>query len=256
MRTSLFVPALFAVSLIGSAALADKPHGAVDRVRAHGDVVDKSYRSAAQRPAAGAPQQVNAPARYQFNGGTSRVSCSDVAADCPTRRAAARSPAAAHASAGEDHAAAASVGGRAVRAPAVLDKALGSERTSFNEAGEDTGMSKRAANRLWAHAGDRSAAAGALTPAAAKQASRADNQSAETRVACNEGDQCMASSKATKKQWAYEAVKAGTWKGPEEKKETGAARSIREMKASKGSEGAPPNAAHHERQKHDHEQHN
>jgi len=255
MRTSLFVPALFAVSLFGSAALADKSHGAFERVRARGDVVDKSYRSAGHRSVAGASHQVDAPTRYQFHGGVSRVSCSDTSADCPTRRAPVRGPAAARGRAGEERAVGATVGGRAVRAPAALDKVLGSERTSFNEAGEDAGMSSRAVKRIWSHASPGAAHGGALTPAAAKRQSRADNQSSDTRVACNEGDQCMASSKATKRQWAYEAVKAGTWKGPEAKKETGAERSLAEMRK-KGSEPAASEAPRRERQKANHEQHN
>ena len=57
MRTSLFLSGLFAVSLFGSVALAEKPHAdkptkepkAVQILRSHGDVVDKMAK--ANKPA-------------------------------------------------------------------------------------------------------------------------------------------------------------------------------------------------------------
>jgi hypothetical protein len=53
MRTNLFLSTLLAVSLLGGAALANKPSAerpareprAIQILRWHGDVVDKSYRS-------------------------------------------------------------------------------------------------------------------------------------------------------------------------------------------------------------------
>jgi hypothetical protein len=214
MRTPLFLSTLFAVSLLGGAALADKPVRAMESLRAHGDTVDKSYR-AAERPAIASSRAAShettaaRTSRSMIDHSASRVNCSEAGAECAT-------------GGGGSHAAMAETAsgatGRAMRAPAFLDKILGSDRTNFNEADMDQGMSKRAANRAWEHAG-RGAGAGHAASSLAQQTAvdRKENQASTNRVSCNEGDQCMDSSKQAKRDWSYLAVKAGTWQGPEAK---------------------------------------
>jgi hypothetical protein len=218
MRTPLFLSTLFAVSLIGGAALADKPNHTLDAPRSHGDTVDKSYR-APERPVT-AREGVRTTAtsshasRPAIDRSASRVNCSEAGAEC----ASSRGGGSAHAAMAES---ASSASGRSARIPPYLDKILGSDQTNFNEAGMDEGMSIRAANRAWAHAGHRGAAAGAGKAGASLSEQRAldrkENQASTNRTVCNEADACMASSKKSTKEWSYLAVKAGTWQGPEGK---------------------------------------
>jgi hypothetical protein len=265
MRTSLFLSTLFAVTLVGGAALAEKPHDAgqgreprvVEQLRAHGDIVDKSYSSPdkASRAvdhstqAATSTRQVKNP----LDRSASRVNCSDSGADCGAKSSAARAATVESSS---------SATGRSARIPAFLDKILGSDRTDFNEADMDEGMSTRAARRAWERAGashhstSHAEGASAASLAAQKQVSRYDEQYSSSRVSCNEGDMCMASSKETKKEWSYDAIKAGTWQGPEKAAPTPAAVRIREYRAAeghargqeggKGRQGAGASAQHEE----------
>ncbi|MFT3775486.1 MAG: hypothetical protein QM820_59825 [Minicystis sp.] len=234
MRTTLFLSTLFAVTLFGGAALAEKPH-AVDRLRARGDVVDKSYRHEVRVSAQRDPQNASASrARFIPDRASSRVSCSEMGTDCPRSRAAERnaSVAADANAAGADH---------ARRVPAVLEKAMGSDRTSFNEAGESQGMSTRAAKRVWAAASADRAAANAMpqgeegAQAPKQQQARAVAPPEQSRMSCDEAG-CSPSSKATKKEWSYNAVRAGTWNGPEAKAQTGAEKKIAEMRSAKASD--------------------
>src|SRR5690349_4626970 len=71
MRHSLFLSTLFAVSMIGGAALAEKPQSAaghaprvIENLRAHGDTVDKVYRAPAAERSSGA---------WRSNPGTERA---------------------------------------------------------------------------------------------------------------------------------------------------------------------------------------
>lgn len=204
MRTILCIPTLLALTLASGAALADKGHGAVDRLRARGDVLDKSYRTAPSHAAPQRSDRVAAPVRPMPDRGASRVTCSETGLDCPQR--ASRSGGAAE-GAGQ--------GLRATHAPSFLDKVLGSDRTTFNEAGEAQGMSGRAVKRAWSRStpGAASAATTALSHQA--QHARSGEQASANRMACNEAGECMMSSKKAKAQWSYSAVKAGTWQGPE-----------------------------------------
>lgn len=212
MHKGLFLSTLFACSLLGGAALADKPH---ERPRARGEVLDRSHRAPAAHVArAQGGRSVNA-------GAVSRVSCGEASADCPgTLRASSRQVASA-----------AREGGPTSRPPAFLQKALGAERTSFNEAGEASAMSARAASRVWARAG--AGAAGSAPAAHQAQLPRKDQQASENRSACNEGGECMQSSKSSKKEWSYQAVRAGTFKGPEAKAPSGAEKALAAMRAQK-----------------------
>jgi hypothetical protein len=248
MRNALFVSTLFAVSLAGGAAFADKPPKALERARSHGEQVDKTYRTAdkagmqasqAQTPAASYAHQAKSPID---KAAAARINCSDSGADC----------AASHGDSKESGGQAVMGGAqeRSVRMPAFMEKITGSDRTNFNEAGEDQGMSKRAANRAWAQARGATAAAPkdhdeardnhASVPAAAaeKKMKSVEKESSETRMSCNEADECMMSSKAAKKIWSYESVKAGTFTGPPAAAPSPAAVKIAEMKGQKGVAGA------------------
>jgi hypothetical protein len=204
MRTTLFFPTLLAVTLAGGAALAEKSAAPINHLRAHGDAVDKSYRATEHHASSlqGGPQRVEAPSHPTFDGGASRVSCSENGVDCPHRGGRASMPEAGGGQAG-----------RAARAPAFLDKVLGSDRTTFNEAGEAQAMSARAASRAWSHAGASGGATMILS--GQQQHARAGEQASSNRMSCNDADECMMSSKGVKKEWAYRSVRAGTWKGPE-----------------------------------------
>ncbi|MFT3776612.1 MAG: hypothetical protein QM820_65570 [Minicystis sp.] len=253
MRTTLFLSTLFAVSLVGGAALAENPHSAptrvpraIERVRAHGDTVDKSYRGAdkvqgqstAEQQASQVVTQAQ-QARQRFDRSASRINCSESGAECGSARKDGSTQA---------FDAAGSKADRNVRAPAFMDKFLGSDRTNFNEAGEDQGMSSRAAKRAWSKAAAANHAATGNTDAPAadgevKQAApnasptqldsavRTQRQSSEERMSCNEAGECSMSNKAVAKIWAYDAIQKGTWTGPKEApKPTAAELAIKQMK--------------------------
>jgi len=244
MRTNLFVSTLFALSLVSVAALAEKPHDgtqgkgprALENLRSHGDMVDKTYRGADKAPGNASSQASTTSRTSQtktsIDKGASRVNCSESGADCS-----ASSRAAGNSANGLE--AGASQHGYAVRAPAFLDKILGNDRTNFNEAGEDEGMSGRAVKRAWSHSsgsvGGRGAAGTAtLLLAGQKQNVRGQEQASSDRMSCNDADECMMSSKAVKKSWAYTSIKAGTWSGPEPVQPSNAERAIAEQKAGAG----------------------
>ena len=235
MRHSLFLSTLFAVSMIGGAALAEKPQSAaareprvVENLRAHGDTVDKVYRAPAAERSSAASRFNSATAgarpartpnvRNPIDRAASRINCADSDVNCTSSHSAARVVNAGAGAAGN--------GRYNVRPPAFLDKVLGSDRTDFNEAGLDEGMSARAAKRAWSHAGQGGAEKASATLAETTQVDRKQSQYQSSRVSCNEGDACSASSKDVKKEWAYAAIKAGTWSGPEKREPTNAARRI------------------------------
>jgi hypothetical protein len=228
MRATLILSTLFAVSLTAGAALADKP---VDKLRHRGDTVDKVYThgdkaapQASQAASSSTPQ-----AKSQIDRGASRINCSDTGADC----ARSGSPAAA---ARGSAAGPTTVGDHPARTPAFLDKVLGRDRTNFNEAGEDQGLSRRGVNRAWSHGttaaqSQRPGSASATLPLSRQQQhARGDMQASQDRMVCNEADECMMSSKAVKKTWAYEAIKKGTWQGPAAAKPSAAAVAVAAMK--------------------------
>lgn len=225
MRTSLFLSTLFAFTLVSGAALADKGSRGAERLRVRGDTVDKSYRGAADRPAvrqAAAPRAAERVRPALDVSGRSRVSCSDTSMDCAQRSSTRARVADARAGAP-----------RGGRMPAVLEKAAGKDRTSFNEAGEDQGMSSRAAKRAWARAGQGvSDAPRGKGSAAPDLRERATGVSSSARMVCNEAGECMMSSKTAKKEWAYQSVKAGTFR-PEAAEPTPAARAWAAMKGTK-----------------------
>jgi hypothetical protein len=89
MRTSLFLSALFAVSLVGGIASAEKPD--VKEQRKRTDIVDRSYarsdmtkRAAERREVdrSTLPRQVKSPAEARWN-------CPETSDDCRVRRASA-----------------------------------------------------------------------------------------------------------------------------------------------------------------------
>ncbi len=235
MRQSLFLSTLFAVTLAGGAALAEKPQAApskeprqIERLRAHGDTVDKVYRGAdkarvgATDSAASADRQAS-QGKGQVDKGASRVNCSsDSGADCSAPRGADKANAL-EASPKQTS--------RAARAPAFLEKILGSDRMSCNEA-DECSMSNRAVKRAWSHAAGGKAEGAALPLSSQKQVDRLSQQYSSSRMSCNEGDECSMSSKQAKKEWSYAAVKAGTWQGPDQAKSPAEVR-IAEQKAAK-----------------------
>lgn len=214
MRTTLFLSGLFAVSLFGTVALAEKPHAdkpvrepkAVQVLRSHGDQVDKAARAhdKASQKASQATNQAKANQRNPLDRSGSRVNCSDTGADCG-KGARANDPASGAAgTAGGVH--------RPAQWPAFMDKILGSDRMACNEA-DECSMGHAAVNRAWSRAaGNNAGASSAAVPLAQqRQVPRELNQASQQRTSCNEAEECSYSSKGAKKEWAYSAVKAGTW---------------------------------------------
>jgi hypothetical protein len=234
MRIRLFLTMLFPVSLIGGAALAEKPHDgaavreprSMEQLRAHGDTVDKVYSAPVERaPEASQPQA----GRSVLDPSASRVNCSDTGADCGSSRSANASGPEASARDGGSRPQSA---GRAASRPSSLDKVLGNDRTDFNEAGEDQGMSARAANRVWSHAAAEQHVSGAgMRVAGQQQVDRKEQQGSSARMSCNEADACSMSVKAARKEWASASIKAGTWSGPAAVPVSDAARRIAAQRA-------------------------
>ena len=251
MRTSLFLSTLFAVSLIGGAALAEKSQGgatpreprAVERVRAHGDTVDKVYHAAekAVRPAAASSTPAMPSNKAPYGGktpgakGENRVNCSDTGVDCLAAKGKAQSTGAP--GAGDP-------AGHASRAPAFLDKVLGSDRTNFNEIGEDQGMSLHAVKRAWSSAAASHKGSDVALPISQeRQVDRKSQQASEARMSCNEADECSMSNKAMRKVWANASIQAGTWSGPAKEPVSNAQRRIAAQRAA---EGATATRAEHQ----------
>lgn len=246
MRTTLFLSSLFAITLASGAALAEKPVSApvkapraIEKLRVHGDVLDKVYRGSTRafvndQQRAASPERVRAVPNPRTKG-ESRMLCSDTGLDCAKPRVRSDEKA-------SNLGASRAEGARASQPPAFLQKILGSDRMNCNEA-DDCSMSLRAARRAWSNAssghtaGDRDSrgAADAAASAGAQQQQRVEKvrtrrSEVQARVSCNEADDCMMSSKAAKKIWAYESVKAGTWKGPAAASKTPAEKAIEDSK--------------------------
>src|SRR5262249_46165560 len=152
----------------------------------------KVYRVSQQRPAAPeAGDQAAKQVRQQpatRDRGASRINCSESGADCS-----------AHSGGGSTKAAQADGNtaetNRAARGPAVPDHILGSDRTNFNEAGEDQGMNRHAVKRAWSHSGsnDSSSVMGTVPLAQQHQVAREGEQASGNRTSCNEADECSMS---------------------------------------------------------------
>jgi hypothetical protein len=212
MRTSLFVSSLFVVSLIGGAALADKPTiHAFDKARSHGDIVDKSYKTTSRDPvgsvASSTTTAATPPQKSPLqNPAASRINCAE-SVDCGGQANKAH-PAASQGSqtSTSQHAAV------SPKAPKTME-GKGGDRMSCNE-GDDCTISSAAANGIWAKqraqavpsASDSvSAKAGQMT-----LSNRKMNQEYEARMSCNEGDDCTFSSKQAQKIWRTESFKHHT----------------------------------------------
>jgi hypothetical protein len=256
MRPALLLSTLStlaAATLVSGLALADKPHDAstpthsarepqsVERLRAHGDMVDKSYHSAdrvapAQASSGGSAAQTRQSHMQKADKGASRINCSDSGADCSASHGDGGSKSAvSEAGSSETH--------RGARWPSFLDKIMGSDRTNFTEAGEDEGMSPRAVKRAWEHAGHGAGASGvteANMPLGERQkVDRHSEQASGNRYSCNEADECSMSNKAVKKEWAAASVRAGTFVRPETKSVDPAAVRLAEQKGTaRGAEAA------------------
>lgn len=213
MRTPLIISTLFAVSLFGSTALAEKPQPQrFNMPRNHGDTVDKNVRQM-QKPnvTRDARQLQVRQAKNPVDKAASRINCS-VDADCGNGAKAQRqSPA--------DQATAGNRVDKSMRAPGILAKVLGSDRMQCNEAGESCAMNSAAVKREWASgspaAAGNKAAFGAMGSNKQQMRERSDGQRAEGRMACNEADECSMNHKDVAKIWARESIKAGTFKPAE-----------------------------------------
>jgi hypothetical protein len=227
MRTTLFLSSLFAVTLFGGVALAEKPTAekpvreprVVNMLRSLGDIVDKAYRG--ERPShagaqhvSAAPQQRAARAPHD-RVGVSRINCSDIGGDCKYqsgKRPDSSAPA---------QAAPNKVDINKIKPPpGMLSKVLGNDRMACNEA-DDCTMGKAAVKRIWANAGGGAEAKGSNkgSKASLDPTGRVSQRFGErvrtdvdgARMSCNEAGECLMSSKTAQKIWAYESVKAGTW---------------------------------------------
>ena len=193
MRTNLFLSTLFAVSLLGGAALANKPGverpvrepRTIQAFRAHGDVVDKSYRSTDR---ATRQSHVDDSSAAKTHGqrtpapndrASSRINCSDTGADCGTSSRNAAKP--------EVRGASQSPVKPTSAAP---QKSSGNERMNCNEADECM-MSSKDAKKIWAYEavkagtfnGPIDAAAQKDTNAQAKQDQQRKDQAAQEKSA-------------------------------------------------------------------------
>jgi len=209
MRTNLFLSTLVAVSLVAGAALAEKPTRpvreprAIQALRIHGDLHDKTYgrtdKAARASSSTDVVREVKNPLR---DTAASRINCSDTGADC--------SRAARPAQAG--NAASASRAGVQQNGARNPVRQRVDARVNCNEADECSASSK-ATQAKWAGAGTK-VGKGAVTMLSPRDVQpRLLGQAGSDRMVCNEADECMMSSKAAKKIWAVEAIKAGTFRG-------------------------------------------
>lgn len=221
MRATLFLSTLFAVSLLGGAALADKAH-VVNRLRSRGDIVDKNYQAARKVSRAASQQQATHAQRpgqhaglTKVDRGASRINCSADGGDCSRARPSPSS----HASGLQ---ASAEQTNRSARWPAFLDRYLGSDRMACNEA-DECSMSNRAVKRAWQRAAARNAGAASHAGTGGKvsnvfsrqeQVARSLQQASKDRMACNEAGECSMSNKGVRRAWARASIKAGTFNGP------------------------------------------
>lgn len=217
MRTNLFLSTLFAVSLLGGAAMADKPGfdrparmpHAIEAFRSHGDVVDKVYRGS---DSAARQSHVNDSAARQARSierspllkdrAASRINCSDTGTDCGVSSRSNVKP--------DAHSSAAQRGPSQASKSPLASK--GNERVNCNDA-EDCNISSHGAAKTWAGNGVGGGSSPTEKPGVGARAldERTRMQPSDSRMACNEADECMMSSKDSKKIWAVEAVKAGTF---------------------------------------------
>jgi len=213
MRTTLFLSTLFAVSLVGGAALAEKSAQerparqprAIEILRAHGDTVDKSYRGSdrvLRHDRSG--EQTSAKTRQASmpnDRSSSRINCSDTGADCGGHARSTRAPTSSSSLAPQQ---------RTSKSPLTKP---GNDRMKCNEA-DECGVSSKGAKKTWAASSGASSPTEKSLPALqGGQDARRSMEAGEDRMVCNEADECMMSSKAAGKIWAKESVKAGTWHG-------------------------------------------
>lgn len=213
MRTNLFLSTLFAVSLVGSVAMAERPARerpareprAIQQLRIHGDTVDKSESRGARAARASNPastvRDVKNPLR---DAAASRVNCSDTGADCSK---ASRPAQASHASGPG----ASRPGEQRGSAKSPLHQRADA-RVNCNEADECSSSSKASQPR-WAGSGRTTKQSNDAISLAVREEQKRMGAAGSDRMVCNEADECMMSSKAAKKLWALESIKAGTFRG-------------------------------------------
>ncbi|HEY4119481.1 MAG TPA: hypothetical protein VGM56_16550 [Byssovorax sp.] len=205
MRTSLFLSSLFAVSLVGGVALADM-HGRTDSGRAHGDQIDKNYRSSADRaatPRASAPVRTAAPVPQGSHTRspvsqkeTDRINCAPDSDACGHTNHAARAR-------GVSQSTPASGAKSSSKNPFAQRE---SHRVNCSDGDECTASSK-ASKALGSKDSAKSSSSTAVQSHATTN--RKDAQ-VNVRMSCNEGDVCSMSSKDAQKFWRAESFKHGT----------------------------------------------
>lgn len=241
MRTSLFLSTLFAVSLVGGLAMAEKGETKVNIHRDRGDMVDKSYRHDA-RPVnnvtRGTTDRYGTGAKNPTaKMGQERVNCSTDSADCSASHGSSQRGATTSNPAGM--AAKTASGKNAIE---KFDQSA-SARTSCNE-GDECSMSSKAAKQVWSnHGAQATMAAQVSQPSSAPggAASRLIQQRTEPRTSQGDsagGEDASTPSKVNKQFWAYEAVKAGTFHGAVDTSGAGATeknaqRAVEKMKSGK-----------------------
>jgi hypothetical protein len=198
MRTSLFVSTLIAVSLVGSAALADKAKGPGEKLRMRGEMHEKFQRVDRVKPQAHSSARSDRSSMLKSPADTRR-SCSESQADC----SASRSTAARNDARGKLGALQASV---KKGPPNPLESKIGGMKMACNE-GEECSLSRAGAKAIWSKARVSGGATGAATTTGGFD-DRKLNQVASARMG-GDGEPYM-SSKEAQKIWRTEAFKAGT----------------------------------------------
>jgi hypothetical protein len=206
MRTSLFVSTLFAVSLFGGVALADKPDSNVtDRLRRRGEVVDKvrTPERAVRTSLSGDRGQTTAAVKNPLEARVkSRINCSDTDMDCRTHRAVRPQQQA------ESKKLGALQQSVKHKGPNPLEEKV-SMRVKCNE-GDECTLSTLGAKALWNKERGKTGSDASTQRAGQVASDRMLNQAYAARMSCNEGEECMMSSKEAQKIWRTEAFKAGT----------------------------------------------
>lgn len=202
MRISALATALLSVSLCAGAAQADGPRiermpRQFEKMRAHGDVVDRTYR-AMERPMARErvserPSRVERSAPARPSRGEERIRCADTGSDCGARVAPAPREAASRSA-------------PVKRSEAMKRNIQAESRINCGDV-DSCGTSTTRAQNRWASQTPTAGRAGERE-GAARQHGRGQRES--PRMSCNEGEECSMSSKAAQKFWAEQAIKAGT----------------------------------------------
>jgi hypothetical protein len=252
MRTTLFLSTLFAASLVGGVALADRPIDRIDH-RSHGDQLDKIHAQDA-RPSLSQfehggrtvtnAQTENVMAKQRFaHQGESRVNCSADGADCAASHGIAQ------------HSRSSLVSSTSAKAGKSMAQNKYSNGTKGGDGGggdsetcseaDQCSTSTKAANSIWASNGASKGVHGSTTAMAAPGSVSRQLQQRLAVAASPEDVQDTPSSDDAKKIWNMESVKKGTFTGPKEldrnSQEHRAAARLSEMKGTRSASPSEKN---------------